>query len=62
MVTTQQSSQLGCTDACGRTTPTFKDAMQAGWTVLQITGRLRCPECRRALETVNQRKKEGEEI
>lgn len=45
--------EVFCTDGCGKSVPTPEAAMQVGWTVLQITGRLRCPQCARALAKVN---------
>ena len=38
---------------CKRTASNEKDAVWLGWECLPITGRWRCPQCRRELEAVN---------
>lgn len=44
---------ISCSDECGHSLPA-ETIESSGWTYLQIRGRWRCPECRRALEQVNQ--------
>lgn len=44
---------LRCTDGCGKTVADMTEAMAKAWHILEITGRLRCTECARALDAVN---------
>ncbi len=45
------SDAIGCAGGCGKTV-TVADLSSCGWTVLQVTGRIRCGECDRALARV----------
>lgn len=41
---------IKCSDECGREIESIEAGVAAGWTWLEITNRLRCPQCHR--ETV----------
>lgn len=47
------SESIRCADACGRVVADMQEAEQKAWTRLEITGRYRCPDCRRALDAIN---------
>lgn len=44
---------IRCCDGCGAAVADEEQASREGWTRLQITGRLRCSKCARALAAVN---------
>lgn len=46
---------IRCCDGCGASVADEAEANAKAWTRLQITGRLRCPACAQALDTINQR-------
>lgn len=39
------TTEIRCTDGCGRKASSAESAASMGWTCLQITGRYRCPAC-----------------
>ena len=52
---TDTPEPLRCQDGCGSTVKDTSEAEAKAWTFLTISKRWRCPNCRRALDTVNTR-------
>lgn len=46
---------IGCSAGCKRSVPDEKAASEAGWSLLDISQRWRCPTCTTELETVDER-------
>lgn len=47
------TTEIRCTDGCGRKASSADSAASMGWTCLQITGRYRCPTCAAELSRAN---------
>lgn len=50
-----KADAINCTDGCGRSVPDVAEANAQAWSLLQITGRWRCPQCSRQLRAINEK-------
>ena len=54
------SDPIRCCDGCKRSVADVSEALAKAWTCLEITGRWRCPDCRRELAEANAKSKPQE--